>query len=72
MYISGKYLILYVGAGVATGLFAKGNKNTYLLGLGTSALIGSSFGISYAFLSALEFGIGLVIASMLIDHKNSS
>jgi len=72
MFISGKYIILYVGAGVATGLLSKSDRNTSLLGLGISALIGSSFGVGYAFLSSLEFGIGLVIASVLINYKNSS
>ena len=65
MYISVKYIILYVGAGVATGILSKGDKNAALIGLGVSALVGSSFGLSYALLSAIEFGIGLALARLL-------
>ena len=65
MYISFKYIILYVGAGVATGILSKGDKNAALIGLGVSALVGASFGLSYALLSAIEFGIGLTLARLL-------
>lgn len=65
MYVSGKYIILYVGAGVATGILSKGDKNAALIGLGASALVGASFGLSYALLSAIEFGIGLALARLL-------
>ncbi len=65
MYISGKYIILYVGAGVATGILSKGDNNAALIGLGVSALVGASFGLSYALLSAIEFGIGLALARLL-------
>ena len=64
MYLSGKFIILYVGAGVAIGYVSKGGRNAALVGLGVSALIGSSFSISYALISALEFAIGLGLASM--------
>lgn len=69
MFISMKYVILYVGAGVATGWFSKGNRTACLVGAGIAAFIGASFGISYAILSAIEFGVGLWLASML--RKNS-
>lgn len=70
MYLSGKYIILYVGAGVATGYISKGDRNAALIGLGISALIGASFGVSYALISALEFAIGLGLASMLIKKQD--
>ena len=64
MYISTKYVILYVEAGVATGWFSRGDRTASLIGLGVAALIGASFGISYALVSAIEFGIGLGLARM--------
>lgn len=71
MYISMKYVILYVGAGAATGWFSKGDRTASLIGLGVSALIGASFGISYALISAIEFGIGLGLAAMIRKNKES-
>ncbi len=65
MYISMKYVVLYVGAGAVTGWFSKGDRTASLIGLGVAALIGASFGISYALVSAIEFGIGLGLATML-------
>jgi hypothetical protein len=70
MYISMKYVILYVAAGAITGWLSKGDKTVAYIGLGVSALIGMSFGFSYAFLSAIEFGIGLAIASLLNQSKS--
>lgn len=69
MYISLKYVILYVGAGTVTGLLSKGDRTANLIGLGVAALIGASFGISYAILSAIEFGIGLGLAAMFQKNK---
>lgn len=69
MYVSVKYIILYVGAGVATGILSKGDKNAAFIGVGISALVGASFGLSYAFLSALEFGIGLALAKMIVKKE---
>jgi hypothetical protein len=71
MYLSSKYIILYVGAGLATGYVSKGDRNAALIGLGISALIGASFGISYALISSIEFAIGLGLASVLIKKKDS-
>jgi len=71
MYISMKYVILYVGAGVATGWLSKGDRTASLIGLGVAALIGASFGVSYALVSAIEFGIGLGLAAMLRKNKES-
>ena len=69
MYISLKYVILYVGAGVATGWFSKGDRTVCFVGVGIVALIGASFSISYAILSAIEFGVGLGLASMLRKNR---
>ena len=69
MYISMKYVILYVGAGAATGWFSKGDRTASLIGLGVAALIGASFGVSYALISAIEFGIGLGLAAMFQKNK---
>ncbi len=71
MYISMKYVILYVGAGAATGWFSKGDRTASLVGLGVAALIGASFGIFYALISASEFGIGLGLAAMIRKNKES-
>ncbi len=71
MYISMKYVILYVGAGAATGWFSKGDRTASLIGLGVAALIGASCGISYALISAIEFGIGLGLAALLRKRKES-
>lgn len=71
MYISMKYVILYVGAGAATGWFSKGDRTASLIGLGVAALIGASFEISYALISAIEFGIGLGLAALLRKRKES-
>ena len=71
MYISMKYVILYVGAGAATGWFSKGDRTASLIGLGVAALIGASFGISYALISAIECGIGLGLAALLRKRKES-
>lgn len=69
MFISMKYVILYVGAGAATGWFSKGDRTASLIGLGIAALLGTSFGISYALISAIEFGIGLGLARMLLKKQ---
>ncbi len=71
MYISMKYVLLYVGAGAATGWFSKGDRTASLVGLGVAALIGASFGISCALISAIEFGIGLGLAAMIRKNKES-
>jgi hypothetical protein len=69
MYISMKYIVLYVGAGVATGWLSKGDRTASLVGICIAGLIGFSFGISYAVLSAVEFIVGLGIARMLNKDK---
>lgn len=69
MYISMKYVIMYVGAGAATGWLSKGDRTACLIGVGIAALIGASFSISYAILSAIEFGVGIGLASILRENK---
>lgn len=69
MVLDFKYVILYVGAGVAARLMTKGDKTSLLIGLGVSAIFGSSFGFFYAIISAIEFWVGFAVASVF--HKNS-
>lgn len=71
MYISVKYLVLYVGAGLATGVFSKGDKTICWIGVGIAALLGANFGIGYAALSAVEFAIGLGIAALVTRKRGS-
>ena len=71
MYISGKYLILYVSAGLIVGLTTKNHKKISLIGIGISALIGASFNIAYAFISAIEFAIGLGLAKLFFKKEDS-
>jgi hypothetical protein len=65
MYISLKYLVLYIGSGAATGWVSKGDRKICLIGLGISALIGAWFSLTYAVISALEFAAGLALASLI-------
>ena len=69
MYVSMKYLILYIGAGVATGWLTKGDRTASLVGIGVAALIGASFGMSYAVLSAIEFAVGLGVAKLMRNRR---
>lgn len=69
MYISLKYLILYCGAGLATGYFSKGDKTALLVGMGIAALLGTSFGVSYAIVSGIEFAVGFGVAVVLRGDK---
>ena len=72
MFLSAKYILLYTGAGLATGFFTKADKTTILVGMGIAALAGSSFGVGYAIVSAVEFGVGFGVAVMLNRSKNKS
>jgi hypothetical protein len=65
MILSAKYILLYTGAGLVTGFIAKRNKTALLVGMGIAALIGASFSVSYAILSAIEFAVGFGITVML-------
>ena len=73
MILSAKYIIIYTGAGLVTGFIAKKDKTALLVGMGIAAMIGASFNISYAILSAIEFAVGFGIAAMVQrDKKNDS
>lgn len=65
MVLSIKYIILYTGAGFATGYFSHGNKSIGVIGACVAFLLGCSFGISYGAISAVEFGIGLGAAALI-------
>lgn len=69
MFLSMKYVLLYTGVGLATGYVSKGDKTAALVGMGVAALAGFSFGLSYALLSAIEFGIGFGIFCMFGAEK---
>lgn len=71
MFLSAKYVILYTGAGLATGYISKGDKAVGLIGLGLAAMAGYSFGMSYAIVSAIEFGVGLGIAAIIRGNKTT-
>lgn len=72
MYISLKYVVLYVGAGAATGYFSDGNKLIGAIGVGVAAIVGASFGIQYGVLSAIEFAVGLGIAALVKAGSSGS
>jgi uncharacterized membrane protein (UPF0136 family) len=63
MFISIKYVIFYTCVGGVVGYFADGDKKVAIAGAILSALMGSTFGVEYAILSAIEFGIGFFIGS---------
>lgn len=69
MFLSAKYVLLYTGAGLATGFITKGDKAAVLVGMGIAALAGASFGLNYAIVSAIEFAVGFGIAVMLQGNK---
>ncbi|UUZ67289.1 hypothetical protein LP416_21115 [Polaromonas sp. P2-4] len=64
-------MILYTGAGIATGYLTEGDKSAALMGLGIAAIFGYSFGFDYAIVSAIEFGVGLALAAVFRGNKNS-
>lgn len=69
MYLSLKYIILYTCTGGIAGYIASGDKKVALIGLALAGIFGYSFGINYALISALEFGAGFIIGS-IIKKKN--
>lgn len=72
MFLSATYIVLYTGAGLATGFFTKADKTTILVGMVLAAIAGGSFGVSYAIVSAIEFGVGIGVAVMLQGGKGES
>lgn len=69
MFLSAKYVLLYTGAGLVTGFVSKGDKAAVLVGMGIAALVGASFGLSYAIVSAIEFGVGFGVSLMFQSNK---
>ncbi len=65
MFISMKYVIFYTSVGGVVGYFAEGEKNVAIAGAILSAMMGATFGFEYAILSAIEFGVGFFIGSIL-------
>ena len=70
MFLSTKYVLLYTGAGLATGFVARGDKTAAMVGMGLAALVGFSFGLNYAIVSAIEFGVGFGIAVIIRGNKS--
>ena len=69
MFISLKYVIFYTCVGVGVGYIADGDKRVAIAGAILSAMMGISFGFNYAILTAIEFGVGFFIGSVL-KEKN--
>lgn len=71
MFLSAKYILLYTGVGIASGFIAKGDRTAALVGIGISALLGFSFELNYAIVSAIEFGVGFGIAVIIRGFKSN-
>jgi hypothetical protein len=69
MFLSAKYVVLYAGAGMVTGFVSKGNKTAMWVGMGIAALVGASFGLGYAAVSAIEFTVGFGVSLMFQSNK---
>jgi hypothetical protein len=69
MFISLKYVIFYTCVGIGVGYIADGDKRVAIAGAILSAMVGMTFGFSYAILTAVEFGVGFFIGSVL-KEKN--
>jgi hypothetical protein len=69
MFISLKYVIFYTCVGVGVGYIADGDKRVATAGAILSAMMGMTFGFNYAILTAVEFGVGFFIGSVL-KEKN--
>ena len=69
MFLSAKYLLLYTGAELFTGFATKGAKGVVLIGMAIAALIGANFGLHYAIISAIEFGVGFAVALLFQNNK---
>jgi hypothetical protein len=63
MFISIKYVIFYTCVGGIVGYIADGEKKVAIAGAILSAMMGATFGVEYAILSAVEFGIGFFLGS---------
>lgn len=71
MYISFKYVILYLLAGGITAVVTNSDRRAGVIGIIISALFGSTFGVAYAILSALEFLAGFSLVGW-IDKEQTS
>lgn len=69
MFISLKYVIFYTCVGVGVGYIADGDKRVAIAGAILSAMMGMTFGFNYAILTAIEFGVGFFIGSVM-KEKN--
>ena len=61
MFISIKYVIFYTCVGGVVGYIADRDKRVGIAGAILSALMGATFGVEYAILSAIEFGVGFFL-----------
>lgn len=61
MYISLKYVIFYTVAGGLIGYIGDGDKRILGIGACLAAILGFSFGIDYAILSAIEYALGFYV-----------
>ena len=71
MYISLKYVAFYTCTGGVVGYLADGDKRVAAIGLVLAAMMGYSFGLDYAILSAAEFGGGFFVGSILKTKKSA-
>ncbi len=71
MYISLKYVIFYTCVGGVAGFIGEGDKRVAGVGVILAAMMGYSFGIDYAILSAIEFSVGFALGSIL-KKKNGT
>lgn len=66
-----QYIILYIGSGADSCRFSKEDRTPSLIWLGVGAIIVAYIGISYALVSAIEFGMGIGLTAMLWKSKES-
>ncbi len=71
MYISLKYVAFYTCTGGLVGYIAAGDKRVLAISAGLAAMMGYSFGIDYAILSAIEFGVGFAVGAFLKNKTES-
>lgn len=71
MIISLKYVVFYTCTGGVVGYIAEGDKRVAAIGAALAAMLGYSFGFDYAILSAIEFGAGFAVGTIL-KNKNES
>jgi uncharacterized membrane protein len=72
MYISLKYVIFYTLAGGFIGYIGEGDKRILGIGACLAAILGFSFGIDYAILSAIEYALGFYVGSIVKKNRDSN